>query len=398
VGRPPGSERRPDRFRRAWPPASAAVVLIALLTLPAARAQEAGAPSAAATFYIRTDSDQTTVITPRLRVGAPVAEATRVDLVYTVDVWTSASIDIRTSASKAVTEQRDEIDVSLQQAFTDVSVSGSYRYSTEYDYESHGAGLSAAYDFADNNAQVALAARGYFDQVGRAGDPGFERASDMLTASASFTQVLDADTVVQLIYELTSQDGYLSSPYRFVRIADDVGAIPSTCAYPTTAYVPRTLRGCMPENNPGTRLRHAAAVHGRRALGTPLSVGAGYRFYIDDWDMTSHTASADVALTLDPGWLLSLGYRFYLQSSASHFAPFYRPMELPGHYTSDKELSAMTSHRIELELGRTFALDDLGSELNTVLRAAPSYFAYDEYRLLDHVTALELTLTVGVTL
>lgn len=394
----PGSERRAVRVRRAWPPAGAAVVLAALLALPAARAQEAGVPSASASLYVRTDTDQTTVITPRLHVGAPVAEATRVDLVYTVDVWTSASIDIRTSASKPVTEQRDEIDLSLQQAFTDVTVSGSYRYSTEYDYESHGAGVSAAYDFADNNAQLAIAGRGYFDQVGRAGDPGFERATDMLTASASFTQVLDTETLVQLIYELTSQDGYLSSPYRFVRIADDEGAIPSTCEYPTTTYVPRTLRGCVPENNPSRRLRHAAALLARRALSTSLSVGASYRFYIDDWEMTSHTLTADAALALDPGWLLSLGYRFYRQNSASHFEPFYPMTSLPGHYTSDKELSALSSHRIELELGRRFALDDLGSEFGTVLRAAPSYFVYDEYLLLDHVTALELTLTVEVLL
>ena len=355
-------------------------------------------PSAAAAFYIRSDTDQTTIITPRLRVGAPLAEATRFDVVYTVDVWTSASIDIRTSASKAVTEQRDELDASLMHAFTDVTVSGGYRYSTEYDYESHGGALSAAYDFADNTAQLALGVRAYFDVVGRAGDPGFARDSHMQTGRLSFTQVLDKQTFMQAVYELMHQEGYLSSPYRYVRIAADVGSIPSTCRYPATEYVERTLRGCALENNPEERLRHAAALHVRRALSDALSAGANYRFYIDDWGMTSHTAGLDAALSLDPGWLIALGYRFYTQSSADHFASFYPEMPLPGHYTSDKELSELSTHRLELEVGKAFGLGEPGSELRAVLRAAPSYFVYHEYLLLDDVTALELTFAMEVTL
>jgi hypothetical protein len=390
VARPPGSETR-----RAL---CALIVLGALLSSPGAGAQEANVPSASSAFYIRTDTDQTTVITPRMRVGAPLAEATRFDVVYTVDVWTSASIDIRTSASKAVTEQRDEIDASLMHAFTDVTVSGGYRYSTEYDYESHGGALSAAYDFADNNAQLALGARAYFDEVGRAGDPGFSEPSRMLTGRASFMQVLDAQTYLQFVYELTRQDGYLSSPYRYVRIATDVGTIPSTCQYPETAYVERTLRGCELENNPDQRLRHAAALHVRRALSDALSAGVNYRFYIDDWEMTSHTAGIDGALSIEPGWLFALGYRFYAQSSAAHFASFYPERPLPGHYTSDKELSALSSHRLELEVSRGFGLGEPGSELRAVLRGAPTYFIYDEYLLLDSVTALEVTFALEVTL
>jgi hypothetical protein len=384
------------------------VLLSALLLVASASAQDGGpgGPSASTALYVRTDTDKTTVVTPRLRVGTPIGEATRADLVYTVDVWTSASIDIRTSASKPidaeepqpVTEQRDELDLSLSHAFTDVTLSANYRYSTEYDYESHGGALTGAYDFADNSAQIALGLRAYFDQVGRAGDPTFEKPSDMVTARGSFTQVLDTQTFLQFVYELTRQQGYLSSPYRFVRIADDVGAIPSTCAYPETIYVPRTLMGCEPENNPDNRLRHAAALHLRRALSQALSVGGSYRFYIDDWELMSHTIGVDGTLAADPGWLLSLGYRFYTQSSAAHYAPFYPAMPLPSYFTSDKELSALSSHRLELEVGRTFELDDPGSELSAVLRAAPSYFVYDEYPLLDSVKALELTLALEVRL
>ena len=84
------------------------LLLSVLVPVVPARGQEAST-----SLYVRNDNDRTTVITPRLRVKAPVGERTSAQVVYSVDVWTSASIDIRTSASVAVTEQRDEIDLTL---------------------------------------------------------------------------------------------------------------------------------------------------------------------------------------------------------------------------------------------------------------------------------------------
>jgi len=364
-------------------------------------AQETGTTASTA-FYLRTDSDQTTVYTPRLRVTAPLADETRIDLVYTADVWTSASVDIRTSASlrlqengdppekRAVTEQRDEIDVGLSQGLDDFTLSGGYRYSTEYDYESHGGSLNGALDFADNNATLALSLRAFFDQVGRAGDPDFQRDSRQLGARLSFNQVLDARTVAGAIYELTRQDGYLASPYRYVRFSAEAGQMPSTCEYP--------LRMCRPEQEPNERLRHAIAVYARRALGGTFSVGGSYRFYLDDWDLSSHTVTLDGSWMPSEVWLLSLSYRFYTQGSASHYEPYYLVMPEPKYYTSDKELSALSSHRIGLEIGREFALDDLGSLLRMTLIGGPTFYFYREFPLLDSINAFDVTLSVGVTL
>jgi hypothetical protein len=375
-------------------------VLLIALAAPV-RAQEPGKVQASTAMYVRTDTDKTTVLTPRLELGAPVTEETRIDLVYTVDVWTSASIDIRTSASvrtgdiepKKVTEQRDEIDVGLEHTLGDAILGGSYRYSVEHDYESHGGSLGGSLDIADKSANVALALRAYFDTVGRAGAPDFEEKSTLFSARLAFTQVIDQETLVQLVYEPGLQQGYLSSPYRFVRFAAADGPLVSTCRGPVTL--------CLPEANPDSRLRHAIALSGRRALGEALSFGASYRFYLDDWDMTSHTVSLDGALMPSDDWLFALGYRFYRQSSASHFKSFYvsAPMKpLEESFTSDKELSELSSHRVSLEVMKTFQLDELGSELSTVLLVAPTYFLYHEFLLLDSITALEVTFAVEVAL
>jgi hypothetical protein len=374
------------------------LALVAALLAGTALAQETDKVEASSAVYVRTDTDETTVITPRLALAAPLSEETRIDLTYTVDVWTSASIDIRTSASigvqseapQKVTEQRDEIDVGLSHALSDVTLDGSYRYSVEHDYESHGGSFGGAYDFANNSANVALSVRAYFDTVGRAGAPGFEEKSTLYSARAAFTQIIDAQMVAGLVYEIGLQQGYLSSPYRYVRFARPDGPMVSTCVTPVTL--------CLPETNPDSRMRHAIAFNARRALTEAISLGASYRFYLDSWDMTSHTIGLDGALVPADSWLFSLGYRFYMQSSASHFKSFYTTMPFPDSYTSDKELSKLSSHRLELEVMKSFELDELGSELAAVLLVSPSHFIYDEFLLLDSISALEVTLALEVSL
>lgn len=360
-----------------------------------ARAQNVEANTA---IYVREDTDYTTVITPRVHVGSQATEATRLDLVYTVDVWSSASIDIRTAATpsavdakRRVTEQRDEIDLSLEHALGDVTLGASYRYSTEHDYESHGGSLTGVIDMAGKAANLALSARAFFDRVGQAGNPNFDEGATTLIGRAAFTQVIDPQMFVQAIYEATHQQGFLSSPYRRVRVSEDGSMPPLSCRGTGARY-------CLSENNPESRMRHAIAINGRRALTSALSVGLGYRFYLDDWELMSHTASLDGALALGEDWFLSLAYRFYLQGTAVHYKPYYLRAALPRFYTSDKELSAMTSHRVDLELSRTFEIDDLGSALRLVLLAAPSMFSYSEFPLLSQVKAIELSLAVEARL
>lgn len=382
-----------QRRRRGLLPAALALAWLApgLPVLPPATAQDDDRTSVATTLYVRQDSDQTTVVTPRVRLGAPLAETTRADVIYTVDVWSSASIDIRTAASPRVIEQRDEIDAALTHGIGDVALQGSYRYSTEPDYESHGGSIGLSLELAQKSSTLAVDLGGMLDDVGRAGDPGFSEPLTTLSVRASFTQIIDQDTLAQLTYEVGRQQGYLSSPYRRVPIGPEEDAFSGFCAFPITA--------CIPEANPTERTRHAVALRARRALATQLSLGASYRFYLDDWDMQSHTVRADVAFLPDDAWLLGLRYRYYSQTQAAHYRSFYRDQPEPQtHYTNDKELSPINAHRVGLEVGRIWVLDDDGGELDTVLSIAPALYQYPNYLPFDRVTAIETTLSLEARL
>jgi hypothetical protein len=362
------------------------VLFAACAVAAAARAQDANAVQAGTSLFVRTDTDQTTVISPRVHASAPIGEATRVTGTYMVDIWTSASIDIRTSASQAVTEQRDEMNLSATHAVDTTRLTGSYRYSTEPDYDSHTVATGLAQDFGDRSTTLALNVGAGFDDVGRAGEPSFTRALQTLSARASLTQLLSSRILVQLEYEGARSLGYLSSPYRYVGIGSD----DATCR--------GEIFACVLEANPALRVRHAIAGMGRVGLLDWLSFGAGYRFYADDWAVQSHTITADVALMPDTETMIALRYRFYKQGAAEHYRPRYEEETDSGLYTRDKELAALDSYRLSLDLERAFALDDEGHVLRAVATFGPVLYFYADYPLLDRVTAFDATLSLVLEL
>jgi hypothetical protein len=356
-----------------------ASVLVAIAVLALAIAPRMSrADELATALYVRADSDDTTVVTPRVRGAKTLGEATTLEATYAVDVWTSASIDIRTSASvHAVSEQRDELDVGLTHELEDVSLHAGYRLSIENDYDSNGLTASGTYDFADNAANVALSVTAIHDVVGRSGDPELARGLDTLNSRLAFTQVLDPDSYVQLTYEIALASGYQASPYRYVGIGG-------------TGLGCRGALECLPERVPTERVRHAFVIAARRAFGDVLSAGLSYRYYVDDWALQSHTGLADVGFTFGTATLIALRYRFYTQGQVEFYHARYATTAAR-YITRDRELSPMQSHRLALGLEHELEVGTAGRTLALALELAGSTFAYDDFIGLASTQAVEAT-------
>lgn len=358
-----------------------AAVAFGLLSAPGAgRADEGGA-----SLYLRSDSDHTTVVSPRVGLSHDVGEATSIDAAYAVDVWTSASIDVVSSATKMaqITEQRDEVDLSVGHDLEDATLGASYRFSTEYDYTSHSGTLSASRDFANKAATLDGSVSLSKDAVGRAGDPGFSQGLSTIDTRLSFTQIIDTSSLAQATYELMLLDGYQASPYRYVAIDGD-----GLCSGPSLA--------CYPEELPRTRSRHALALQTRRAFGVHVSSGLEYRFYLDDWGLTAHTLQARLGWSpIDPLGF-ALRYRYYTQSPATFYRSAYTVEDLTSleGLSRDRELSPLDSHRIGLDLSHDWELGDI--VLHSTIALGLSAFSYDDFIGLDSVTAYELTTALGV--
>jgi hypothetical protein len=367
---------RIDPFARTWRLACLALcALSGALISPAVRADEL-----ASALYVRTDSDSTTVVSPRARARHDLNEETDIEATYAVDVWSSASIDIRTSASvHAVTEQRDELDLGVTHELEDLSLHAGYRLSIENDYDSNGLSASAAYSVADNAATFALAVSAIHDAVGRSGDDDFSRRLDTINSRLSFTQVIDADTFFDLTYELAVLDGYQASPYRYVGVGG-------------TGYGCERATYCLPERVPSTRLRHAFAVSVRRALTEAVSLGLTYRYYLDDWALDSHTAVADLGWNAGERTLLTMHFRYYTQSQVDFYQTRYAALpDANASFTHDRELSSLSAERLGLDFTQRFPIGDGEQVLSLSVDLAGALFQYDDFIGLTSVQALEVT-------
>lgn len=355
-----------------------------------------GAPPAAAErdevrvgTLVRTDTDGTQVVSPSVRARLQLFdEQTHVDAEYTADIWSSASIDIRTAATMRVTEQRDEINAGIDRRIDDWLVRGGYRFSIEHDYESHGGILAGSADFADHNTTLEVRLTAQYDVIGRSGDEFFRREQRLVGARVTGTQVIDPNMVVQGAYEIIHVEGFQSSPYRFVGIGGD-----GMCS--------GSAQLCVPETHPDVRTRHAIVLRARRAFDDRLSVHADYRFYTDDWGIVANTAALQLQWMHDLHGMLAARYRLHNQSAASFYRSVY-PMPEPGRtlrfVSRDRELSPLWTHRLALSYERRIDLGDAGHRMRLAGAVGGTYLDYQDFVGLTQVIAFDLTLSIGVDL
>jgi hypothetical protein len=379
----------------------AALLVLASLFCSCASSGSSGVRSSAdAALYVRADTNDITVYAPRTHVGAQIGDGLSIDATYAVDAWTGASIDVVTAATTAIHEVRQEVNGGLGYEFKDVTISGSYRYSTENDYWSNGGVLNVAVDLFENNTTLALSIMGSMDKVGRAHDPAYlHKSQDSLGARLTLTQVLDTKTVLSASAELMRLTGFLASPYRAVGLGGPGLCGRATGVAPTAPIKPSDQApDCFWENHPHERLRTALAVQLRRAFGSYVSMGLGYRYYFDDWGIGSHTPTLDLSILLGAHGTLSLAYRFYIQSRSDFYEEQYlRPVWSYRYFTRDRKMSAMSSHHAGLEYIHNFDLGQSGNAgLSLGARAGLTRFIYTEFVGLTVVDAVEATGMFGL--
>jgi hypothetical protein len=327
-------------------------------------------------IYVRSDSDHTTVVSPRIRFRQGFEHRggeTGINLIYAADVWTSASVDIRTAASPRVTEQRDEIVASLDHRKGPWEVGLGYRLSIEPDFKANGLTFSFAWEGLARNVRLESRVTLEHDVVGRSGDPLFARRLQALTSWFGYTQVLSRSTLMQFAVEQRSSFGYHASPYRWVGLG---GA--SNCSGDVAL--------CIPEVHPDRRARFALVGRLRQGLGKRASVGLDYRYYIDSWALQSHTVGGDLRVQAGPV-LLATEYRGYFQSGAWFYRSAY-PLEPTGGFaTRDRELSSMLDHRVTAALEWSRRGAEVG--ITTGLLVGAALYRYDDFLGLSGVLALE---------
>jgi Protein of unknown function (DUF3570)/Gram-negative porin len=336
------------------------IVLLLPALLAAAAARAAVLPDDRAdVLYHRYDGGGVTIDGPSLLLRKKFAEKYSVSANFYMDMVSSASIDVMTTASPYTeTRTQGSLAFDLLQGKTQYSVS--YTLSDESDYTANTASLDVSQDIFGDLTTVSFGFSQGWDEVGKNGDPAFEESVDRRNYRFGLQQIVTPRLMAGLNYEVITDEGFLNNPYRSVRYLDDTSA-----------------RGFsfQPEVYPATRTSNAVALNARYYLPYRAAVHGEYRYYTDTWGIDANTVSVGYTHPWSKRWIFEAGYRWYDQSAADFYSDLFPRQDAQNFLARDKELSTFTSHM--LSFGVTYELPTLGWDR---IQRSTVNFLYDRIR------------------
>jgi opacity protein-like surface antigen len=317
-------------------------------------------------MYHRYDGGGLTVDGPALLVRKTFAEHYAVTAGYQLDMISNASIDVVTTASP-YSEDRHQFDLGFEYLSGKLSYGLGFSHSTEDDYESSTARFAVSQDLFGDLTRLSFAFALGWDDVSRNGVPSFSGEIDRRVYSIDISQILSPRLVAGLTWDLVTEEGFLSNPYRSVRYRN--------------RDAPRGY-SLQPEVAPRTRTGSALALRARYQFPYRFAVHGEYRFYADDWDIRSHTLELGYTHGIAENLLFDAHYRFHTQDGADFYADLFPRRDYQEFMTRDRALSSMTTQTIGVGLSYEFSADWLGflDRSSVSLSYDVILYDYDEFR------------------
>lgn len=342
-----------------------------------------------------TDDDGLTVVTPIVSVEQKIFDTSSITLEYDADVLSAATVDVRTSATDKFDETRHGIALSgghkIRSLETDLG--GSVSYSRENDYQSVTVGGGFSTELLQKNVTVGAGYSYVYNSVGRSHTSldAFEDHLDIHAVNASFTQLLSKRTYLQLSGSVIVARGYQASVYRYVPIFLEGTMDPAQLSEASLLSGAVRPLERLAERLPRDRLRGAAVARLNHAFDFGMTVAGDYRFYADDWAITSHTLSVNVYQKLPAGVQLRLRNRFYIQTEADFYQVAYTVPDAetrPTLFTMDRELSAFWYDMVGLKLSLELPVPSFLERVVLDLKGDLQYTKYEDFAYLLDRTAV----------
>ena len=207
--------------------------------------------------------------------------------------------------------------------------------STEYDYNSLQLSGYVSKTSNDGNRTFGLSGQAFIDKW-EIIYPSELRTQQWVTTdqrrsysvSASFSTIINKRMQASISADIVTQSGLLSTPFHRVFFTNQ-----------TAARVERL---------PFYRLKIPVGVRFNYYLSDFLLLRSYYRFYWDDWGISGHTFSLEAPVKINRFFSVYPFYRYHRQSEANYFAPFGEHTGEFQYYTSDYDLSRLSSHQFGL--------------------------------------------------
>ena len=254
---------------------------------------------------------------------------------YYVDMVSSASVDVVTTASP-YTEERKQWSLGMDYLHGNTTMSLGYASSEESDYDAETFSFSVSQDMFGDLTTLTLSYALGDDLVRKVDDATFEKDLDKQVYGIGLTQILTKKLIASANFEIMTDEGYLNNPYRSVRYLD--------------AAEGYKFEG---ELYPNTRTSTALGLRARYFLPYRAAIQGEYRYFTDTWDMEAHTAS----LTYIQPWrdlTFTAKYRYHDQTAASFYRDIFPGPQATNFRARDKELSPLDSHTMSLKVSYMF--------------------------------------------
>lgn len=253
-----------------------------------------------------------------------------------------------------------------------------FNFSYEHDYTSLGLSSTFNKDLNHKHTTLTIGASVNFDRVRPEGStpeglttmpttafpgpPGDDDDDEEEGAGESknvgelmlgITQIINRHTLAQLNYSIGYSSGYLNDPYKIITVLENDGS----------GNLRTTDSPYLFENRPDKRIYQSVYWKGIHQLTNEDVINISYRYFWDDWDITSHTIDLRYRWEMGGGHYLQPHVRHYQQNAAR----FYRQTLVDGeennieHVSADYRLGDFTTKTIGLKYGIFF---DSGAEIN----------------------------------
>jgi len=343
------------------------------------------------------------------------------------DVWGNLSINYSRSsdnrnsiwsANASVSTEYDYFSIGfgggyswlLNEKNTEIGVKGqvyldtwSPRYPTELDsYVEAGYSINGGFfedidilnqngDIIDKNGNDAWSP---VDGFGLINDKG----RNTYSLSLSFSQIASKNAQLSLFLDIVQQEGWLSNPMQRVYFGDRnnyyIGNAANIPNYTSSINTDVFQLADDIERLPDTRFKTPIGARFNYFINENFVVRTYYRYYFDDWGMTSHTASIEVPIKIGDKFTISPTYRYYTQTAIDYFGGYEENLSTNEFYTSDYDLSAFDANQYGLGIRYTdifakFHLWNFGLKLLTFdLINTNEVLAYRPVSFLGHLNLL----------
>ena len=280
---------------------------------------------------------------PSILVRKSIGRSVSVAANYYVDMVSSASIDVITTASP-YTEERTQYSLSMDYLRGNTTISAGFTSSEESDFDASTYNLSIAQDMFGDLTTLTLSYAFGDDTVRRSDDPNFFRDNTRQHYGVGVTQILTRNLISAVNFEVITDEGFLNNPYRSVRYVD--AGSPVGFSFEAELY-------------PRTRTSNSVGIRAKYYLPYRAALEAQYRFFTDTWDINGHTAS--IAYTHPwKDFIFTAKYRWHDQTGAHFFRDIFSRSEATNFRGRDKELSPLTSQTLKFSVAYEIFSNGLG--------------------------------------